>query len=83
MKALVIEDSPEITDSVRLCVSMRWPEATVVSSSSGISALAMARREDPNIVILDLGLPDMDGLEVLERLRGGLRCSGHHRHRPR
>ena len=71
MKTLVVEDSPEILETIRLCVSMRWPEARVVATSSGVSALAMARRESPDIVILDLGLPDMDGLEVLERLRGG------------
>ncbi|MCH7553445.1 MAG: response regulator transcription factor [Chloroflexi bacterium] len=69
MKMLVVEDSPDVMETIRLCVSMRWPDSQVISATGGVGALGMVKMETPDIVVLDLGLPDMDGLEVLQRLR--------------
>lgn len=69
MKFLIIDDSPEIVDAVTLCLSMRWPEAQVLSAGEGKRGLELAEKHGPDMVILDIGLPDMNGLEVLRTLR--------------
>ena len=69
MKVLVIEDNPEIIQSVGLCFELRWPEAEMISTSEGQKGLELVETEFPDIVILDLGLPDMDGIDVLQQIR--------------
>ena len=69
MKVLVVDDSPEITEVVSLCFQLRWPDTEVVSASDGIQGLKMVETERPDIVILDVGLPGMDGFQVLRELR--------------
>lgn len=69
MKVLVIEDVPEVVDTIRVCFTIRWPDADVVSTPYGGEALNMLESETPDMVILDLGLPDMDGLVVLQEIR--------------
>ena len=69
MKFLIIEDSAEIIDAVSLCLSLRWPQAELLSSTEGRKGLEMAEKESPDLVILDIGLPDMNGLDVLRSLR--------------
>ena len=70
MKFLVIDDSQEIIDAVSLCLNLRWPQADVLSSSEGRRGLELVEEAGPDLVILDIGLPDMNGLEVLRSLRG-------------
>ncbi|TET14307.1 MAG: response regulator transcription factor [Dehalococcoidia bacterium] len=69
MKALIIEDDPEIVESVSLSFRIRWPEAQLVSTHLGRKGIELAESEDPDIVILDLGLPDISGFEVLREVR--------------
>lgn len=69
MKLLVVEDAPETVDIIQLWVNMRWPDAIVVSTESGFKGTSLVALEAPDIVILDLGLPDMDGLDVLKEIR--------------
>ncbi len=69
MKVLIIEDNPEIVQSVALCFELRWPEVVLVSASEGQGGVKLAQAESPDVIILDLGLPDMDGLEVLRQIR--------------
>jgi DNA-binding response OmpR family regulator len=69
MKVLIIEDSPEIVESVTLCFKMFIPEAAVSFSYNGLQGIKFAESEPFDIVILDLNLPEIDGLEVLERIR--------------
>ncbi|MDP2917568.1 MAG: response regulator transcription factor [Dehalococcoidia bacterium] len=69
MKALVIEDSKEIVESVSLIFQLRWPGAKVVSTESGKKGIEMVETESPDVVILDIGLPDMEGFEVLRQIR--------------
>jgi len=65
----VIDDSPEIIEVVSLCFQLRWSGATMVSASSGAQGLALTEAENPDVVILDIGLPDMDGFQVLREIR--------------
>ena len=69
MKALVIEDDPGIIETVTLCFQLRWSNATVVSASEGARGLEMVEQESPDVVILDVELPDTDGFQVLRELR--------------
>ncbi len=69
MKALFIEDSQEIVNVVSLTFGLRWPEATFLSADEGAKGIKMVETESPDIVILDINLPDMSGFDVLERIR--------------
>lgn len=69
MKVLVVEDAPEVVETIGLCFRLRWPDTAVVSTGKGRKAAELVGSEAPQIVILDLGLPDMDGLKVLQEIR--------------
>lgn len=69
MKILIIEDQPTIVEIVALAIQIRWPEATVITTQLGAKGIELIEAEVPDIVILDLGLPDIDGLEVLKQVR--------------
>jgi len=68
-KVLIIEDDREIVDSISLTFHLRWPEAELVSTGLGEEGIEMVEDEDPDIVILDLGLPDIGGFEALRQIR--------------
>lgn len=70
MKVIIIEDDAEVVEAVAMCFRLRWSDATVLSTAEGFKGIKLARVESPDIVILDLGLPDMDGFEVLCQIRG-------------
>ncbi len=69
MKVLIIEDDPQILEAVTLTFQIRWPEVELVSSQLGERGIEMVETERPDIVILDLGLPDMSGYDVLKQIR--------------
>ena len=69
MKILLIEDDRDILELVTASISFQWPAAKVVGASEGGKGLSAARIERPDLVILDIGLPDIHGLVVLRRLR--------------
>jgi DNA-binding response OmpR family regulator len=69
MKILIIEDSPEIVESVQLIFQVRWPGVELLSASEGERGMELAKTESPDLIILDLGLPDRDGLDVLPEIR--------------
>ena len=67
-EALVIEDSPEITLLVRGLLEKEG--YSVVATPRGNQGLEWARAKRPELVVLDLSLPDRDGVEVCRELRG-------------
>jgi two-component system response regulator VicR len=69
MKVLLIEDDREIIDAISLAFQIRWPEAELVSTRLGQKGVDLVESEAPDIVILDLGLPDISGFEVLQQFR--------------
>ena len=69
MKVLVIEDDPGIIEVVSLCFQLRWSGTTVVSASNGRQGIELVETESPEVVILDIGLPDIDGYQVLREIR--------------
>jgi two-component system, OmpR family, KDP operon response regulator KdpE len=66
-KVLVVDDERQIRRALSLNLGARAYE--VVEASTGRAALEMASAEHPDLVLLDLGLPDMDGMKVLTELR--------------
>lgn len=69
MKLLIIEDDEEIVEAVSLAFKIRWPEAKIVSTRYGKKGVELVESEQPDIVILDLGLPDTNGFDVLREIR--------------
>ncbi|OGN99794.1 MAG: DNA-binding response regulator [Chloroflexi bacterium RBG_13_52_14] len=69
MKVLVIEDDRDIVEAITLAFKIRWPEARLVSTHLGEKGVELVESESPDVVILDLGLPDMSGFEVLRQIR--------------
>jgi two-component system KDP operon response regulator KdpE len=70
MKVFLIEDDPQTTESILLCFQVFNPDVKVHHSSQGLKALQTLREEnDFDAVLIDLGLPDIDGMDVLEQLR--------------
>jgi len=69
MKVLVIEDDSQIVESVSLTLRIRWPEVQVLFTHSGEEGIGLAESEKPNVIILDLGLPDISGFDVLKQIR--------------
>jgi two-component system KDP operon response regulator KdpE len=65
---LVIDDEPALLRALRINLSAR--DYTVHAASDGASGLAAMARDRPDVVILDLGLPDLDGTEVIRGIRG-------------
>lgn len=66
-RVLVVDDEPAILRA--LTVALRARGYDVVTASTGQQALDRCATEDPWAVVLDLGLPDLDGLDVLRRIR--------------
>jgi len=69
MKVLIIEDNQEIVEAISLAFQIRWPEAKLVSTQFGERGIELVETENPDVVILDLGLADISGFEVLKQLR--------------
>lgn len=68
MRVLVVDDEPQILRALRINLHAR--QYDVITASDGTAGLEAARGQEPELVILDLGLPDMDGVDVLRSLRG-------------
>ncbi|MFZ7119330.1 MAG: response regulator transcription factor [Eubacteriaceae bacterium] len=68
-KVVMIEDSSEVVDAVSLALQIRWPHVKFISSDKGRKGLSIIERETPNLIILDLGLPDINGFDVLKDIR--------------
>ena len=67
-RVLVVDDEPQILRA--LAINLRARHYEVTTAATGAEALAAAARDRPDLVILDLGLPDIDGVDVIRGLRG-------------
>lgn len=67
-KVLMVDDEPDLIELCRICLESPggWQ---LLGASSGAQALEISAREAPDLILLDMGLPDMNGLEALARLR--------------
>jgi len=69
MRVLAIEDDKSIIDAIKVAFEFRWPEASGVAAMTGKEGIRKVREESPDIVILDINLPDMTGFKVLKEIR--------------
>src|SRR5690606_32839387 len=67
-RVLVVDDDPAIVRA--LVINLKARSYEVDSAHDGAAALRTAAAHHPDVVVLDLGLPDMDGVEVITALRG-------------
>jgi two-component system KDP operon response regulator KdpE len=67
MRVLLVDDEPQIVQA--LTMNLRARRYEVHAAGSGAAALRVAEQHPPDVVLLDLGLPDMDGVEVIHGLR--------------
>ncbi len=67
LRVLVVDDEPNIAELLRM--ALRYEGWEVDTALSGVQAVNQARAERPDAVVLDMMLPDFDGMEVLRRLR--------------
>lgn len=70
-RVLVVEDDPQLVRA--LVINMQARHYGVDAAPDGTTALRLAAARQPDVVVLDLGLPDMDGVEVIKALRGWTR----------
>jgi two-component system, OmpR family, response regulator len=68
-RLLVVEDDPNIVEL--LSASLRFAGFDVSAATNGVEAVAAARESRPDLVVLDVMLPDLDGFEVIRRMRDG------------
>ena len=66
-RVLIVDDEPQILRALRINLQAR--QYDVATASDGREALREARSSRPDVVVLDLGLPDMDGVDVIRHLR--------------
>jgi CheY-like chemotaxis protein len=71
-KVLLVEDDPFIRDITAIRLAER--NYSVEAAQNGAEALAHIEKEAPDIVLLDLDLPDISGLQIIEKLRSSERC---------
>ncbi len=67
-RVLVVDDEPQIVRTLRINLKARGYQ--VDAAPDGRTALDLAARHHPDLIVLDLGLPDLDGVEVIHGLRG-------------
>lgn len=67
VRALVVDDEPAISELVSM--ALRYEKFEVRTAASGRDAVAEAKEFNPDIIVLDIMLPDFDGLEVMRRIR--------------
>ncbi|WP_330299838.1 response regulator [Streptomyces sp. NBC_00503] len=67
-RVLVVEDDPQLVRALKINLQARKFE--VEEATDGSTALRLAAAHKPDVIVLDLGLPDMDGIEVIKGVRG-------------
>ncbi|HEX2766216.1 MAG TPA: response regulator transcription factor [Candidatus Limnocylindria bacterium] len=69
MKLLLVDDDPEIRTSVRVGFEMQWRDVEILEATTGAEALRLVEEQRPDLVLLDIGLPEQDGMSVLREIR--------------
>ncbi|MEP7218189.1 MAG: response regulator, partial [Bacteroidota bacterium] len=67
IRVLIVDDEPQIRRFLR--ASLGPHQYHLIEAATGTEALRLAASDHPNIIILDLGLPDIDGIEIISRIR--------------
>src|SRR5437870_9913983 len=69
MKVLVVDDDLRIRDALEIGLQLQWQDAKVLTAADGEAGLDVFFNEEPDIVLLDVAMPRMNGFEVLKAIR--------------
>jgi DNA-binding NarL/FixJ family response regulator len=69
LSILIVDDHPVVRQGLRQILVEEFADVTIAEAGNGMEAIAHARKSDWDVVILDIGIPGMSGLEVLKELR--------------
>ncbi|HEY7029908.1 MAG TPA: response regulator transcription factor [Thermomicrobiales bacterium] len=69
MKVLVVDDAQEVIEAVTISFTLQWRETEVLGATDGETALDLIERERPDVVLLDVMMPGLDGYETLRQIR--------------
>ena len=69
MKILLIEDDPGTLEVIRFCLEVYISDVTVIATTLGLEGLRIFKHASPDLMIVDLDLPDVRGIRVLENIR--------------
>jgi two-component system KDP operon response regulator KdpE len=69
MKVLVVDDDLRLREALELGIQLQWQEAQVVAACDGQQGLERFLEDEPDVVLLDITMPRMNGYEVLQRIR--------------
>lgn len=69
MKVVHIDDDPDVLDVVSMCFELGWPGSKIIPAPDGQTGIEAVQKENPDVVLLDVGLPDIEGFEVYQKLR--------------
>jgi len=69
VKILVIDDNPDNLISIKALIMEAFPDALILTALTGTKGLELAIAEDPDVILLDIVMPVMDGFEVCKKLK--------------
>lgn len=69
IKILAIDDNPDNLITIQALINESYPKLIVLKALTGIQGLQLAADENPDVILLDIVMPDMDGFEVCQRLK--------------
>src|SRR3954451_19718673 len=69
MKILLVDSDRQILQGVTVAVQLQWHDAEVLTASSGEAGLRVFFEHDPDVVLLEIALPDLSGFDVLRQIR--------------
>jgi len=69
MKVLVVDDEPDVVKLITMSINLQEPDWEVLAAYDGETALDLVADENPDVVLLDVAMPEMDGFQVLKQIR--------------
>jgi len=74
MKVLVIDDDPRVRDALEVGIQLQWQDAQVICAENGEVGIDRFFGEEPDIVLVDVAMPRMNGDEVVQSIRRFRTC---------
>ncbi|HZW29978.1 MAG TPA: response regulator transcription factor [Isosphaeraceae bacterium] len=69
MKILIVDDDPEVREALAAGIRLQWQDSAVILAGDGDDGIALFFEQEPDVVLLDVGLPGRNGFEVLREIR--------------